>query len=105
MLIRYPAMLTPAEVRVRAQAHLDAHPLWHPEYRYVLREGHELPHGWYFPYAYEHVGGLPPDQWEQFLGAAGFVVCRETGAVEVTALVPAGVYPPRRRRWRFWAAG
>ena len=98
-------MLTISEIRARAQAHIDANPLWHSEYRYVLREPVELPEAWFFWYSYEHVGDLPPDRWEQFLGAAGFLVSKSTGEVEITALVPQGVIPAKQPWLRFWRAG
>ena len=98
-------MLTISEARSRAQAHIEANPLQHPEYRYVLREPVDLRNGWFFWYSYEHVDGLPQDRWEQFLGAAGFVVSKSNGDVEITALVPEGVIPPKRPWWRLWRTG
>jgi hypothetical protein len=71
----------------------------------VLREPVELPCGWFFWHTYEHVGDLPPDQWTEYLGAAGFVVSKCTGEIEVVALVPEGVVPVRKSWWRFWKAG
>ncbi len=66
--------MTYEEVRMRAQRHLDEEPLGHPDYRWRLSEGVELPDGWYFDYVFEPVRAVPEAESEQFAGATGYIV-------------------------------
>jgi hypothetical protein len=102
----YPIMVTITEARLLAQAHIDANPLPQPQLRHVLREPHELSDGWFFFYAYERVDGQPLDQLRDcLLGAAGFVVSKSTGEVEISTLLPPELHGRKRCWWRFWRTG
>ena len=99
-------MVTIAQARLLAQAHMDANPLPQPQLRHVLTEPQELRDGWFFPYAYERVDGQPLDQMRDSLfGAAGFIVSKSTGEVEISALLPPELHGRKRSWWRFWSAG
>ena len=79
-------MLTQDQARAEAQRHLDADPFPHADYRWAPPEGRARSNGWYFDYKFEHVAGLPQEQWEGgFGGAPGFLVDKETGKVHIVS--------------------
>ena len=65
----------------KAEEYLSAHPIEHPDYIWVTPEPKDFGDRWYFDYELEHKGALPPDQWDEFGGAPGFCVFKNTGAV------------------------
>ena len=73
--------MTHEEARMRARHHLDDRPLDHPDYRWRLSDGVELPSGWYFDYVFEPLRPIPEAEWEQFAGAPGFFVPSDGSAV------------------------
>ena len=60
-----------------AKKHLSEEPFPHKDYRWKLSNGKQVSDGWYFDYSFESVNDLPPDQWEGFGGAPGFIVSEQ----------------------------
>lgn len=77
--------MTYEEACAIAQDHLDEQPFPHPDYRWRLTQGRELPDGWYFDYACEPVRSMPESEKEQFAGAPGFIVPQDGSGIHVVS--------------------
>ena len=55
------------------------------------------------PYAYERVDGKPLDPVEDcLLGAAGFIVSKSTGEIEIAPYLPRELEGRQSYWWEFW---
>ncbi len=57
-----------------AKQHLSDNPLPSSRYRWILAEPVQTDEGWIFEYSFECVEDIPPEEWECFGGAPGFIV-------------------------------
>jgi len=72
-----------AEAIPIAERYLNENPLDHPDYEWELRDWSERDGDWLFPFCYRPKKDIPPEQWEQFVGAPAFVVNKADGSVRV----------------------
>ena len=57
-----------------AQSHIAEASLGHPDYRLVFDISGQVGDEWLFAYRIECLKDIPPEEWERFAGAGGFIV-------------------------------
>ena len=57
-----------------AKNHIARASLGHPDYRLVFDLSGQIGDEWLFAYRIECLKDIPPDEWERFAGAGGFIV-------------------------------
>lgn len=57
-----------------ARKYLIDNPLPSPIYIWILPEPVRTDSGWYFEYTYKCLEDIPPEHWDGFGGARGFIV-------------------------------
>jgi len=78
-------MIDAATAIAIADEHIAAQPAPLDGYRMVRYEPREISAGWFFDYGIECDLDIPESDRELFAGAAGFLVHRESGDVQVLA--------------------
>jgi len=73
-------MVGKTEATEIARQYLVANPLPSTKYKWTVPDPVRTSNGWVFEYAYECLDDTPPDKWECFGGAPGFLV-KEDGSV------------------------
>ena len=76
-------MITEYQAWEIATKYLLDHPLGHPDYIWVLKDGFEHSDAWLFPFHIQCKKDIPPEKQEKFAGAPAFQVTKENGAVKV----------------------
>ncbi len=76
-------MIDKTEAISAAERYLAENPLPHEDYEWTTSEPIEVPEGWYFDFTIHCRLDLPEDEWEQFGGAPGFLVSKESGDITV----------------------